>query len=278
MDEIVPDVSDPAIVKMIEANIAAFYMRLGRSPGAELHIEPDLTWFATGIPSAGFNGVLQTRLARDAVGDEIGSRIDGMVATFADRASPMVWWVTPSTAPADLATYLIGRGFSPLGPRPGMAVDLDVLPQQIPHVSGVEITTVTDVSTYEVWVRVFAASYGHPPEVAQRYFDLTSPRIEEEETNVRRYLAWQDGSPIAISTLFVSDDVAGLYQVGTLPEARGRGVGTAIVLAPLLEARSRGLRHVVLYASLMGVTIYRRLGFKVYCRLDRYTRPAPQSS
>jgi GNAT superfamily N-acetyltransferase len=278
VEEIASNAFDPTIVKMIEDNIAAFYMRMGRTPGAELHTEPDLTWIATSIPSAAFNGVLQTRLPSDASGDEIGSRIDELVATFADRTSPMVWWVTPSTTPANLETYLLARGFSALGPRPGMAIDLDTLSQPTPQISGIEITTVADVSTYETWGRIFAASYGHQLEVAQRYFDSTSPLIESEGASMRHYLAWHGGSPVAISTLFVSDGVAGLYHVGALPEARGQGIGTAIVLAPLLEARARGLRHAVLYSSLMGVNIYRRLGFKVYCQLHRYTHPAPQTA
>ncbi len=272
MDEIVPDASDPAMTQAIEANIAAFYAHMGRARGAELHSEPDLTWFKTGVPSASFNGVIQTWLAPTIAPAEVGARIDAMISTFAAQGLPMIWWVTPSTSPPDLATYLTARGFESIGARPGMALDLTTaaLPARIPPIAGVEITAVNDKSSYEQWVRVFSASYGHQPDAAQRYLALTAPLVEGDDTDVRHYLARLDGSPVAISTLIQRGDVAGLYHVGTVPDARGRGIGTAIVQAPLLEARSLGLRHAVLYSSPLGLNIYRKLGFKTYCRLDRY--------
>jgi hypothetical protein len=135
VDELVPDASDPVVIAAIEANIAAFYIHLGRAPGAEVHVENDLTWFATGIPSAGFNGVMQTRLAPGASTAEVDARIGEMIATFTRRGLPMVWWVTPSTSPPGLAAYLTARGFSSIGARPYMAVDLATLPQQIPRLS-----------------------------------------------------------------------------------------------------------------------------------------------
>ncbi len=275
MDEIVPDASDSTIASAIETNIASFYMSLGRLPDTELHIEPDLTWFTTDLTSTGFNGVIQTRFVLGASAEEIGSRVDEMVAAFAHRALPMVWWVTPSTSPVDLATYLTARGLKSVGIRPGMAIDLATLPQQSTQAPEVEITKVTDTDAYQAWVRIFAASYGHQPEIAQRYFELTSRRIGSAETDVQHYLAWLDGAPVATTTLFLSDGVAGLYHVGTLPEARGRGIGTALVQASLMEAQSRGARHCVLYSSAMGLNIYRRLGFKVYCLLDRYVLTLP---
>jgi GNAT superfamily N-acetyltransferase len=277
VDELVPDASDPVVIAAIEANIAAFYIHLGGAPGAEVHVENDLTWFATGIPSAGFNGVMQTRLAPGASTAEVDACIGEMIATFTRRGLPMVWWVTPSTSPPGLSAYLTARGFSSIGARPYMAADLATLPQQIPQLSGVDITTVTDASTYVAWVRVFAASYGQQPDVAQRYFELISPRVGGAQTDIQHYLAWLDGTPVATATLFLHEDIAGLYHVGTLPEARGQGIGTAIVLTTLLEAWSRGLRHGVLFSSPMGLNIYRRLGFKVYCQFDRYVLCLPQS-
>lgn len=275
VDEIALDTSNPAMTEAIENNIAAFYMQLGRGHGAELHIEDDLTWFVSGIPTAQFNGVIQTRLAPSASSAEIGSRIAEMVTTFTSRALPMVWWVTPSTSPPDLAAYLTAHGFSTVGTRPGMAVELAVLPEHVPPAPGLEITAVTDTASYETWIEVFAASYGYQAHIAQSYFEVTKDSASGSETSLRRYLAWLDGKPVATTTLFVSAGIAGLYQVGTLPEARNRGIGTAILLAPLLDAQALGLRHAVLFSSPMGLSIYRRLGFKVYCQLDRYVRALP---
>jgi GNAT superfamily N-acetyltransferase len=58
--------------------------------------------------------------------------------------------------------------------------------------------------------------------------------------------------------------------VAALEAARGRGIGTAITLAPLLDARDRGYRVGVLQASEMGYPIYARMGFTEQFRYQLY--------
>jgi GNAT superfamily N-acetyltransferase len=59
--------------------------------------------------------------------------------------------------------------------------------------------------------------------------------------------------------------VAGIFAVATTPRARGLGIGTALTLAPLLEARRRGYRVDTLQSSPMGFPVYQRLGFREVC-------------
>jgi GNAT superfamily N-acetyltransferase len=85
------------------------------------------------------------------------------------------------------------------------------------------------------------------------------------------YLARLHGEPVAASALYRDPRVAGLYEVCTIPSARRHGIGAAITLAPLLDARAMGYRIAVLQASPMGEPVYRRLGFTSYCTLDAYS-------
>lgn len=64
--------------------------------------------------------------------------------------------------------------------------------------------------------------------------------------------------------------MAGVQFVATLPEARGQGLGGAMSLAPLLEARQVGYRIGILQSSEMGFPVYRRLGFQQVCQLEHY--------
>jgi len=64
--------------------------------------------------------------------------------------------------------------------------------------------------------------------------------------------------------------VAGIFAVSTLPEARGRGIGTALTVAPLVDAREAGYRVGTLQASDMGYPIYRKLGFQDVCQYNLY--------
>jgi GNAT superfamily N-acetyltransferase len=78
----------------------------------------------------------------------------------------------------------------------------------------------------------------------------------------RHYLGWWQGAPVATTSLFLSAEVAGVYFVFTLPEARRQGIGAAITLAALQEARQLGYNIGVLGSSVMGYPVYRRLGFQ----------------
>ena len=84
----------------------------------------------------------------------------------------------------------------------------------------------------------------------------------------RTYLALLNGKPVGTSQLFTSGGVAGIYNVSSIPEARGQGVGTAITLSPLLEACERGYHVGVLQASSMGYNVYRKLGFEDFGKLS----------
>jgi predicted GNAT family acetyltransferase len=59
-------------------------------------------------------------------------------------------------------------------------------------------------------------------------------------------------------------------NVATLKEWRGKGLGAAVTLQPLLDAREQGYRVGVLEASDMGNKVYQRLGFKEICQMNRY--------
>ncbi len=61
----------------------------------------------------------------------------------------------------------------------------------------------------------------------------------------------------------------------TVPDARRRGIGAAIALAALREARSLGYQAAVLGTSEMARGIYTRLGFRQYCTIATYAWAPP---
>jgi GNAT superfamily N-acetyltransferase len=67
-------------------------------------------------------------------------------------------------------------------------------------------------------------------------------------------------------------EVAGIYWVGTLPESRGHGLAAACTMAATHLALERGARAVTLQATQMGEPIYRRLGYREYGRMTRWSR------
>jgi GNAT superfamily N-acetyltransferase len=85
------------------------------------------------------------------------------------------------------------------------------------------------------------------------------------------FVGYLDGQPVATNMLFNGAGVAGVYAVATLPAARGKGIGGAITLHPLLLARATGYRYGVLFSTEMGARVYERIGFRLTgARINRY--------
>ena len=54
----------------------------------------------------------------------------------------------------------------------------------------------------------------------------------------------------------------GVYAVATVPEARGRGLTSALLAHALADARERGCTTTTLEATRMGHSVYERLGYR----------------
>lgn len=84
------------------------------------------------------------------------------------------------------------------------------------------------------------------------------------------YTGYYKKKPVATSAVLYSDGVAGLYDVASLPEVRGKGIGTMISYIPFIDAVERGYKIGILHSTKMGYRVYQRLGFEEICKLVRY--------
>ncbi|MEY4766390.1 MAG: hypothetical protein RI907_3063 [Pseudomonadota bacterium] len=80
-----------------------------------------------------------------------------------------------------------------------------------------------------------------------------------------------DAPPAGVAMVLHTPEVAGLYWVATREAARGQGVAAACTVAATNLALERGARAVALQASPMGEPVYRRLGWREYGRMQRWS-------
>ena len=147
-----------------------------------------------------------------------------------------------------------------------MAVDLRTLPEEAPEIRGLAVVPVEDLEMLRTWGRVAAIGTGFPERFHEELVALEDGvGLEPRGRLYTRYIAYQDGVAVATSALLLHAGVAGIFAVATDPQARRRGLGTAITQAPLLETRRRGYRVGTLQSSPMGFQVYGRLGFREVC-------------
>jgi ribosomal protein S18 acetylase RimI-like enzyme len=231
-----------------------------------------------------FKGAWATRLADD----EVDAAIDDTIDQFRAWGAPFFfWWIDPETSPVDLGARLEARGLLSMEGQqkalaggivqtaagaPVMAMDLatadPTLLDRIP--SGFTIREVSADAELEDFKAVFVSTYQIPDWAGQAWVDATR-HLGIGKTPWRMFVGYLEGEPVATNMLFNGGGVASVYAVATLPKAQGRGIGGAIMLQPLLDARDQGYRHAALFSTEEGFSVYRRLGFAdTGARINRY--------
>jgi ribosomal protein S18 acetylase RimI-like enzyme len=81
------------------------------------------------------------------------------------------------------------------------------------------------------------------------------------------------GDDVAAGLAFDLGDDCGIYNVGTLPHARRRGLGTAVTALLVHDAAARGCRTVSLQATAMGERVYAAVGFHDLGRILEHVPP-----
>jgi len=99
------------------------------------------------------------------------------------------------------------------------------------------------------------------PEIMAQLF--AAKHLIGERVRVRFFAAKVEGEVVSYSDLYQTRADAQVEDVGTLPEHRGRGYATAVVLAAIAAARADGAEFVFLVADLddWPKELYRKLGF-----------------
>lgn len=266
MRQVRTDASPAALVAAIEANTHDAFARWGRALGADFHEDAAVTYFTSAVPLQLANGVIRTHLTSASA----GTRIAAIVGDLRANDEPFAWLIGPSSQPDDLPALLEAHGLTLDDESPGMALDLRTAPLAAPRPAGATVAEVLDDDTLSRWIDVLCAASPLPNAVRDLLHGLHLQHSFSPYPELRFYLGTLDGAPVATSLLFVSSGVAGIYCVATLPQARGRGLGAAMTVAPLHAARDAGLAIGVLQSSQMGYAIYRRLGFAEYCTFRFY--------
>jgi ribosomal protein S18 acetylase RimI-like enzyme len=248
----------------IEENGAEFLMALGRAAGAEERDDGRVRWVIGNSPIDYHNCVVFADLTREEADGEIEASLQRMRS----HGVPGSWHVGPSMRPPDLGGRLIAHGFEYVGDDIGMSVDLSELPEGVPVPENLVIERVHDEAGLAAWVEALGSGFGEGPVEAEWVGEMY--RRLGFEGPWRHYLGILAGEPVATATSFLGAGVAGIYFVCTVERARRRGIGAAVTLAALREARKMGYGIGVLGSSEMGYPVYRGLGFEEYCRIGLY--------
>jgi ribosomal protein S18 acetylase RimI-like enzyme len=236
----------------IDANPYAFLDYLGLAPAVGRSVTAALSRLGSALPVPLLRSTYRLRCADTAT-------LRTAVAAVGPGDGP--WWVGPSATPG-AGAMLAEWELRLVDELPLMSAQLASLPPGLPAPDGVAVERVRSANDLRAWAAAYAGAHGYPPDVERAWCGVLASLGLDGASPLRHYVARRGGEPIASATVFLGTGVAGLYCVATPPAWRGQGLGTAVTLHALGDARTAGYDVAVLGAEAPAVNLYRRLGFR----------------
>lgn len=206
----------------------------------------------TGVPVAFFNAAWPAPGTTPA-------ELATAVSRLRETGAPFMVHV-PAEVPA-LAEAAAADGLSYGGRLPCFAIE----PVPIPDApGGLRIERVTEANLAAFWSAI-SDGFGMPAPLVEQLY----PATLIQQPSLRAFVGWLDDRPIATAASCRTASTIGIYSIATAPEARGRGIGTAMTWKLLGDAEP-GWRVATLQASAMGRPVYERMGFRLVRELDEY--------
>ena len=175
-------------------------------------------------------------------------------------------------ADSKLEILLQHSGLAPLR-KPGSAGMIIESPLALPEMPVslqiVKVSTKEDVADFN---SVIAAAFGISLEISE----LAIGQFDQlTKSNVAAFVIREQNQPTAAGMAVLEQGIAGIYYIGTIPQARGRGLGDLCTRIATNAGFDLGARAVILQASSSGEPLYQRLGFKTITHYRWYPFTAP---
>ncbi|MCH8149900.1 MAG: GNAT family N-acetyltransferase [Planctomycetes bacterium] len=253
-----------------EANMVTHMSWVQRhTAGMRVIQDDELTVVDSGLASDTFSYICRARLYEDS----LPRRIAQAIGHFNTVQRPFSWWVGPADRPDDLGQSLIEAGLEPAESEVAMVADLATLnaTDLTPH--GLRIERATTPKHIRNFGNTLAALMTPSEETVIRFYEAAAPLLSASDAPMWLYVGYLE--PVATAELTASGGVAGLYNISTLELHRHKGIGSALTLRPLLDARTEGFKMGILQAAADGLGVYTRLGFRATGQFTEYQLPAP---
>jgi GNAT superfamily N-acetyltransferase len=227
-------------------------------PGVDGTDRPGLaiSWPATHFPF--YNAVFLSEHLTDA--HVLRNRVQEAAAYMRGRPNGGLFVVCldnlAGAARRDLDTILAQSEFVQAIPMTGMAGD--ILPIETPAHPVLRFERIGNDATIRDFAELNSVSYEVPVEAGLSL--VKEPTLWRE--HAYGFVAYEGDKPVSTATGIVNEGCIFLFLVATLPEARRKGYGEAVVRHALQAAhRATGIRRTVLHATEAGCPVYVRLGY-----------------
>lgn len=112
-----------------------------------------------------------------------------------------------------------------------------------------------------IWSIPLIHGFNIGPKVTEIYSPRYQPASEAKD-KIYHYTGFVEGKPTCSLSLSLSGNRARLDDIATLPSAQRKGYATQLIYTALRVAQHRNAYYCFLYASPIGLNLYKRIGFQ----------------
>ena len=190
--------------------------------------------------------------------------LDQIVQLYRGAGAPRCFiQVSPAAEPAELPVWLRARGFNPIEPWAKLKRGIHDIPDA-PTIARIDEISAEDPDAAAAFGYAVQSVFAYPVETAAWFTALVG------RPGWRHYLAYDGGTTVGAAALFLHDDWASLEIGVVLPEARQRGVHSALIARRMRDAAAAGCHLLTMETSAesegnraQSFRNARRLGFEV---------------
>ena len=131
----------------------------------------------------------------------------------------------------------------------------------------IDVRRVCDGSTKEAFCAIGSVCFHVPLAWFREVFES-----ESVWTRFAAYVGYVNGEPVSTAAVVMGAEVAGVYNVATMPGHQRQGYGEAVMRHAISDARlEHGVGRTILQATPAGLRLYQRMGFRTVTRVAVYS-------
>jgi GNAT superfamily N-acetyltransferase len=248
----------------MERNFITQFRLFSGINGATFTEDDVITEFVSGYNASWMNGVLKT----DGSYAQLRERISETLRKYTGQY-PMLWRVGALTSKPQLVReVLTENGLQFEGVDAGMALNQNqfcnskALPEFTVHV-------VNKQEKVRDWLIPFAAAYSLADNVIDHFQRFMLSRVDQSKVE-GWFTGYVNNLPVSSAYYLTDSGVTMIYAVGTISNSRKRGYARRTVEAAINHAWQHSSFPIALYASEMGHSLYKDMGFVDVCSLENY--------
>lgn len=191
---------------------------------------------------------------------------------YKKAGKPVLWTIFPSKQPENIEEIFKNKRLIHLERNSLMYLDMTSLDDNLKIIDDFYIKEIDDLKSLKHWTKLNAICFSMTRDIQRFITNSNADLFLNKKISGKHFIAYYKDKPIGTSSVFFANGVAGIYNVTTAPEARGKGIGEAITRAALISGKKAGYTFAILQATKKGLPVYKKMGFKSNEAMDYYLK------